>query len=173
MLPRRREQRSEVSRPDDDARFCATAVPPCGNDAPPAAVGRQRCRLRLASGCCRLRAASEHVMRPQVRRDHPLNLSISISGGKETNQDSLSNGERSGNSSGVESPVVVEGGGRIVAWRGSLWRACTAPEVDLERRVREGESPVGHTSGERRHARLPSRSRVVWDCSPKWVVDSI
>ena len=113
------------------------------------------------------------VLRPQVRRDHPLNLSISISGGKETNQDSLSNGERSGNSSGVESPVVVEGGGRIVAWRGSLWRASTAPEVDLERRVGEGESPVGHASGERRHARLPSRSRVVWDCSPKWVVDSI
>ncbi|KAL0642270.1 hypothetical protein Bca4012_103272 [Brassica carinata] len=30
--------------------------------------------------------------RPQVRRDHPLSLSISISGGKETNKDSLSNG---------------------------------------------------------------------------------
>ena len=100
-------------------------------------------------------------MRPQVRRDYPLNLSISISGGKETNQDSPSSGERSGNSSGMESPVVIEGGGRIVAWRGSLWRASTAPEVDLERRVGEGESPVGHTSGERRHARLPSRSRVV------------
>ncbi|CAF2152189.1 unnamed protein product [Brassica napus] len=27
--------------------------------------------------------------RPQVRRDHPLSLSISISGGKETNKDSL------------------------------------------------------------------------------------
>ncbi|CAG7862883.1 unnamed protein product [Brassica rapa] len=36
--------------------------------------------------------------RPQVRRDHPLNLSISISGGKETNKDSLSNGERTGKS---------------------------------------------------------------------------
>ena len=30
---------------------------------------------------------------PQIRRDHPLNLSISISGGRETNQDSLSSGE--------------------------------------------------------------------------------
>ncbi|DAD49362.1 TPA_asm: hypothetical protein HUJ06_031829 [Nelumbo nucifera] len=28
--------------------------------------------------------------------DHPLNLSISISGGKETNKDSPSNGERTG-----------------------------------------------------------------------------
>ena len=31
--------------------------------------------------------------RPQIRRDYPLNLSISVSGGKETNQDSPSNGE--------------------------------------------------------------------------------
>ncbi|KAI3475464.1 hypothetical protein L1887_63140 [Cichorium endivia] len=31
--------------------------------------------------------------RPQVRRDYPLSLSISISGGKETYKDSLSNGE--------------------------------------------------------------------------------
>ena len=33
---------------------------------------------------------------PQIRRDYPLNLSILLSGGKETNQDSLSSGERSG-----------------------------------------------------------------------------
>ena len=31
--------------------------------------------------------------RPQIGRGYPLNLSISISGGKETNQDSRSNGE--------------------------------------------------------------------------------
>ena len=31
--------------------------------------------------------------RPQIRQDYPLNLSISISGGKETKQDSPSNGE--------------------------------------------------------------------------------
>ncbi|WZZ15102.1 hypothetical protein YC2023_108191 [Brassica napus] len=36
--------------------------------------------------------------RPQVRRDHPLSLSISISGGKDTKKDSLSNGERTGKS---------------------------------------------------------------------------
>lgn len=34
-----------------------------------------------------------HSLRPEIRRDYPLNLSILISGGKETNQDSLSNGE--------------------------------------------------------------------------------
>ena len=31
--------------------------------------------------------------RSELRQEHPLNLSISISGGKETNQDSPSNGE--------------------------------------------------------------------------------
>jgi hypothetical protein len=36
--------------------------------------------------------------RPELRQDYPLNLSISISGGKETNKDSPSNGERTGNS---------------------------------------------------------------------------
>ena len=36
--------------------------------------------------------------RPEIRQGYPLNLSISISGGKETNQDSLSNGERNGKS---------------------------------------------------------------------------
>ncbi|KAI5581154.1 hypothetical protein BDE02_08G203000 [Populus trichocarpa] len=35
-------------------------------------------------------------LRPQVRRDYPLSLSISISGGKETYKDSPSNGERTG-----------------------------------------------------------------------------
>ena len=44
---------------------------------------------------------------PQIRRDDPLNLSISISGGKETNQDSPSNGERSGNSSSRQSLVSI------------------------------------------------------------------
>lgn len=33
------------------------------------------------------------LSRPQIRRGDPLNLSILVSGGKETNQDSLSNGE--------------------------------------------------------------------------------
>jgi hypothetical protein len=42
--------------------------------------------------------ANAPTTRPQVRRDHPLSLSISISGGKETNEDSPSNGERTGKS---------------------------------------------------------------------------
>lgn len=38
-------------------------------------------------------AATLFLLRPRIRRDYPLNLSILISGGKETNKDSLSNGE--------------------------------------------------------------------------------
>lgn len=34
-----------------------------------------------------------HRLRPEIRRDYPLNLSILISGGKETNRDCPSNGE--------------------------------------------------------------------------------
>ena len=45
--------------------------------------------------------------RPQIRRDYPLNLSISISGGKETNQDSPSNGERTGKSSNFKSRALA------------------------------------------------------------------
>ena len=41
--------------------------------------------------------------RPQIKWEYPLNLSILISGGKETNKDSLSNGEWSGKSSNLKS----------------------------------------------------------------------
>jgi hypothetical protein len=45
-----------------------------------------------------MRSSRALPTRPQVRRDYPLSLSISISGGKETYQDSPSNGERTGKS---------------------------------------------------------------------------
>ena len=38
-------------------------------------------------------SAFKSNFRPLIGRDYPLNLSISLSGGKETNKDSLSNGE--------------------------------------------------------------------------------
>jgi hypothetical protein len=41
----------------------------------------------------RCRFPQGSLVRPQIRRDNPLNLSISLGGGKETNKDSLSNGE--------------------------------------------------------------------------------
>lgn len=75
--------------------------------------------------------------RPQVRRDYPLSLSISISGGKETNKDSLSNGERTGNSPSLESDGYAV---RIVAWR-SVLSGGLGPSP-LEWGTREGDSPV-------------------------------
>ena len=47
----------------------------------------------LATAGPRLEAETKLIFRPEIRRDYPLNLSISLSGGKETNQDSPSNGE--------------------------------------------------------------------------------
>ena len=43
----------------------------------------------------------------QIRQDYPLNLSISVSGGKETNKDSPSNGEWSGKSSNLKSGAFM------------------------------------------------------------------
>ncbi|KAL0642171.1 LOW QUALITY PROTEIN: hypothetical protein Bca4012_102655 [Brassica carinata] len=71
--------------------------------------------------------------------DHPLSLSISISGGKETNKDSLSNGERTG---------------RAQLENRTPSRSNCSPEKrlsdgpgpsSLERGAREGESPCVRT----------------------------
>ena len=63
----------------------------------------------LPCSCAWIAAGRDQVVPcqsgPRIRPGYPLNLSISISGGKETNKDSLSNGERSGNSSNLKSPV--------------------------------------------------------------------
>ena len=60
-----------------------------------------RARIAVAAPQRPRRAAgAASPTRPQVRRGHPLSLSISISGGKETYKDSPSNGERTGNSPG-------------------------------------------------------------------------
>ena len=44
---------------------------------------------------------------PEIRQENPLNLSISVSGGKENNNDSPSNGERTGKSSKCKSAAQV------------------------------------------------------------------
>ncbi len=49
--------------------------------------------LDLDSALTRKPIINPFIIRPEFRQEHPLNLSISISGGKETNKDSLSNGE--------------------------------------------------------------------------------
>lgn len=61
------------------------------------------------------------LRRPQSRRDHPLNLSILLSGGKETNQDFLSSGERTGRSPAPNPAVPPQGNvvfGRVRLSRG-------------------------------------------------------
>ena len=70
----------------------------------------------------------------QIRQEYPLNLSILISGGKETNRDSLSNGEWTGNSSNLKSLR------RIVVCRGVFVDALDSSP--LERGITEGDNPV-------------------------------
>ena len=68
------------------------------------ALASQHARSRDRKGACHAHTPPSsypvfsestdcNILRPQIGRDYPLNLSISLSGGKETNQDSLSNGE--------------------------------------------------------------------------------
>lgn len=77
------------------------------------------------------------IVRPQVRRGYPLSLSISISGGKETYEDSPSNGERTGRSPTWESSGMIA---RIVVCRSVL---SGGPGLSpLEGGAGEGDSPV-------------------------------
>lgn len=59
--------------------------------------------VRARAGGVRL-ATTALRARPQIRRDDPLNLSILLSGGKETNKDSPSSGERRGKSPAPNPP---------------------------------------------------------------------
>lgn len=54
---------------------------------------RRRHRARSLASFSRSYNNHSKNRRPRLGRDDPLNLSISLSGGKETNRDSLSNGE--------------------------------------------------------------------------------
>ena len=106
-----------------------------------------------------------HWIWSEVKQEHALNLSISLSAGKleiKNNNDCLSNGEWSGKSPRWKSRP----------WLGSCnlegvrWPALWSPSV-LEWTAMEGESPVRS----RRNARRRLKSRVVWDCSSKREVD--
>lgn len=127
-------------------------------------------RERAATLCKAAFAARTRIrLRPQIRRDNPLNLSILLSGGKETNQDSLSSGERRGRS---PAPNPRPAGGR-----GKCGVRKTACPVSLgglspsDRGSARGRCEAGN--GPRRAGVRSSRSRVVWECSPKRVVNSI
>ena len=96
-------------RPSDLPGFCCAPF-----HRRPAPVSRRRCclphacptwracaRAGFGAGPSRRDLGRSHARthakalscRPEIGRDYPLNLSILISGGKETNKDSLSNGE--------------------------------------------------------------------------------
>ena len=116
--------------------------------------GAGEARVVPAASAKRRGGAVRRWTSDQARR--PAELSISISGGKATNQDFPSNGERSGMSSSSRISGVDRQ--RIVAGRGGCTGGVSV-EVDLERHVGEGDSPVG---GRRCRKPLPSsESRVV------------
>ncbi|KAH0438500.1 hypothetical protein IEQ34_026068 [Dendrobium chrysotoxum] len=106
-------------------------------------------------------------MRPQDRRGHPPSLSISISGGEETYEDSPSNGERTGIGPALESGCHAAA--RIVVWR-SVLSAGPGPSP-LERGAGEGGEPRSARTLSQHEAL--SASRVVWECSPNRAINSV
>ena len=102
-------------------------------------------------------ASCNRPHRPELRLDYPLNLSILVSGGIETEQDPLSNGERTGVSSHLK---AGPSGPRVLMCRhGSSGAAGVSP---LATGVTEGEIPVCHSHRPRVRT-MPSES-----CSLRW-----
>lgn len=122
--------------------------------------GESRTRCALAAHVRRriaatdIASASNFYRWPQIREDHPPNLSILVSGGKETNKDFLSSGERTGKCPALN-PAVVPVAGDVVFGRFRFLAVVTPVQVRLERgrfpvegarpvateRVRERDSP--------------------------------
>jgi len=95
-----------LSRPDRGVSVREDPVPlesDLGDPGPPLVPCGERTAARLLrassaavareTGVGSRRRSLFFTLRPEIRRDYPLNLSILLSGGKETNEDSLSNGE--------------------------------------------------------------------------------
>ncbi|KAI9070853.1 hypothetical protein K1719_047198 [Acacia pycnantha] len=102
--------------------------------------------------------------RPCVRRGYPPSLSISISGGKETNEDSLVTASEPGTAHHENrSPGV-----RIVVRRSVLAAdRAQVPRKGAPERVRAPSCPDPVAP------RGASASRVVWECSPNRAVNSV
>lgn len=148
--------------PYDDARDCRRTRRPKGASTWWAtswcACGRRVClrenvyTRRGAPATCEHRyvvaptdiaSASTFYRWPQIREGHPPNLSILVSGGKETNKDFLSSGERTGNSPALN-PAVVSVAGDVVFGRFRFLVVAAPVQVRLERgRLSvEGARPV-------------------------------
>jgi hypothetical protein len=87
----RRRRRARLRTPRRGRRSGGTASRCAFSPSPVRSQRRsfQDRRLRVCVSTVNLRI----MLRPEIGRDYPLNLSILLSGGKETNKDSLSNGE--------------------------------------------------------------------------------
>ena len=68
---------------------------------------------------------------PQIRRGYPPNLSISFSGGKETKEDSPSNGERTGTKPSTEPHILWMS--RNVVFGSTVFLSILRPPSPLER----------------------------------------
>lgn len=106
---------------------------------------RARERRRRADG---YRVCLNFYRWPQIREDHPPNLSILVSGGRETNQDFLSSGERTGNSPALNRAVVTIAGD-VVFGRFRYLVVAAPVQVRLERGrfPVEGARPVATERG--------------------------
>jgi len=70
----------------------------------------ESCVTLCTTACCPLQLFTSP---PRLKRDYPLNLSISVSGGKETKRDFLSRGDRNGKSSAHNLPGHPAWGGML------------------------------------------------------------
>ncbi|XP_039757951.1 uncharacterized protein LOC120632211, partial [Pararge aegeria] len=106
---------------------------------------RESERRRLADG---YRVCLHFYRWPQIREDHPPNLSILVSGGKETNQDFLSSGERTGMSPALNRAVLTIAGD-VVFGRFRYLVVAAPVQVRLERGrfPVEGARPVATERG--------------------------
>ena len=175
-----RRARGRVPRPATRPPGASEPSPPArtpGAAFVPGEIARRGGRRGGGWGAARTRASKR---RPRIGQGYPPNLSISVSGGKETNRDCPSSGERSGNSPDLKSGPPLRGGGPSC----SLEREPPAPRAPgpfearrpspLERGAAEGESPVRPRAAgpDRRRGARPSTSRVAWECCPKREVNS-
>ena len=111
---------------------------------------------------------SSFWIRSQMKQEDPLNLSILLRGGKETNKDSPSNGEWSG----MKLNLGIESGSpRLELYPRDVLSACDLGINLLKQGIIEGENPVHDREFAAYDVCFPSR--VVWDCSSKRVVNFI